>query len=69
MREDVLTKIVEMICNGYVDTILTGVEEQANRFPYLVACTNFISELKVQNILLDFNTIFTDTISDKLFSV
>lgn len=67
MREKELEKIVSMICNGYVDTILVGVEEQKNKFPYLVACTNFMYEMKSKNIQMDFNNIFTDTISDKLF--
>lgn len=56
-----------MVCLGYVDTILTGIEEQECRFPYTIVCANFMSDLKEKNILLDFNTIFTDTISDKLF--
>lgn len=46
MKEDVLIKIVEMICLGYVDTILTGIEEQECRFPYTIACANFMSDLK-----------------------
>lgn len=67
MREDVLIKIVDMICISYVDTILTGIKEQANKFPYTIACANLMSELKEKNIILDFNMIFTDTISDRLF--
>lgn len=67
MREKELEKIVSMICNGFVDTILVGVEEQQNKFPYLVACANFMYELKAKNIQVEFNTVFTDTISDKIF--
>ncbi len=67
MREDVLTKIVEMVCINYVDTILTGIEEEENKFPYTIACANFMSGLKNKNIQIEFNSIFTDICSDKLF--
>lgn len=33
----------------------------------MIAYANFMSDLKEKNILLDFNIIFTGTISDKLF--
>lgn len=46
MKEDVLVKIVEMVCLGYVNNILTGIEEQVCRFLYTIACTNFMSDLK-----------------------
>lgn len=67
MQKDVLKNIVKMVCDGYVETILTGIEEQNELFPYTIACANFISELKDKNILVNFNNIFTDKVSDKLF--
>ena len=67
MKEDVLRKLIESICDGYVDTLITGIEEYEKNFPYTIACANFIYELKQKNILVDFNIIFDDSIVDMLF--
>lgn len=67
MKEDVLRKLIESICDGYVDTLITGIEEYEKNFPYTIACANFIYELKQKNILVDFNIIFDDSIVDMVF--
>lgn len=67
MKEEVLKKLVSMICNDYIDTLLVGIEEHEKDFPYMVACTNFISELNSKNILVEFNDIFIDTVLDKIY--
>lgn len=67
MKEDVLRKLIESICDGYVDTLMTGIEEYEKNFPYTIACANFIYELKQKNILVDFNIIFDDSIVDMVF--
>lgn len=64
MKEDVLRKLIESICDGYIDTLITGIEEYEKNFPYTIACANFIYELKQKNILVDFNIIFDDSIVD-----
>ena len=64
MKGDVLRKLIESICDGYVDTLMTGIEEYEKNFPYTIACANFIYELKQKNILVDFNIIFDDSIVD-----
>ena len=64
MKEDVLRQLIESICDGYVDTLITGIEEYEKNFPYTIACANFIYELKQKNILVDFNIIFDDSIVD-----
>ena len=64
MKEDVLRKLIESICDDYVDTLMTGIEEYEKNFPYTIACANFIYELKQKNILVDFNIIFDDSIVD-----
>lgn len=64
MKGDVLRKLIEPICDGYVDTLMTGIEEYEKNFPYTIACANFIYELKQKNILVDFNIIFDDSIVD-----
>lgn len=67
MKENVLRKLIESICDGYVGTLMTGIEEYEKNFPYTIACANFIYELKQKNILVDFNTIFDDSIIDMVF--
>lgn len=64
MKEAILRKLIESICDGYVDTLMTGIEEYEKNFPYTIACANFIYELKQKNILVDFNIIFDDSIVD-----
>lgn len=64
MKEAILRKLIESICDDYVDTLMTGIEEYEKNFPYTIACANFIYELKQKNILVDFNIIFDDSIVD-----
>lgn len=68
MRDAVLRKIVSMVCDGYVDTIITAIEEDNTKdFPITIACANFIAELKSKNIILELVGTFEDTIIDRIF--
>lgn len=67
MKEAILRKLIESICDGYVDTLITGIDEYEKNFPYTIACANFIYELKQKNIIVDFNIIFDDSIIDMVF--
>lgn len=49
MKDEVLRKIIDFVCDGYIDALLTGIEEYEKDFPYTIACANFISELKRKN--------------------
>lgn len=64
MREEILRQIIVAVCDGFVDTLLTGIEEYEKDFPYTIACANFISELKSKNILVNFYTTFEGHIID-----
>ena len=64
VKEAILRQLIESICDDYVDTLMTGIEEYEKNFPYTIACANFIYELKQKNILVDFNIIFDDSIVD-----
>ena len=33
MKEKVLRKVIESICDGYVDTLITGIDEYEKNFP------------------------------------
>ncbi len=67
MREKALKQIIEVVCEGYADTLLTGIEENAKDFPYTLACSNFIDSLRKRNIIVDFFNTFDDSIIDMVF--
>lgn len=67
MKEEALKKMIALLCDGYVDTLLTGIEECGKDFPYTIACANFIGELKEKNIIVNFFNAFDDSIVDMVF--
>ena len=68
MKENELRKIVSMVCDGYVDTIMDAIEEDNIKgFPITIAVWHFIVELKEKNIIVDINDTFNDLIIDKIF--
>lgn len=67
MREDIMRKLITMICDDYIEALLTGIEEYEQDFPYTIACTNYISELKEKNIIVEFNEVFIDTVRDRIY--
>ena len=67
-EKDALRKIISMVCNGYIDTIMTAIEEDNTKdFPYTIVCANFIAELKEKNIIVELVGTFEDTIIDRIF--
>lgn len=66
MDIEVAKVLASMVCDNYVDLILTNIEEDKARFPYTICCINFISELKKRNINLKFNDIFVDKFINKI---
>lgn len=50
MQKTVLVEIIKSICENFADDILIGVEESSEDFPFTIACTNFIAELKNRGI-------------------
>ena len=67
MKEEMLKKVIEMVCDDYIDALLVGVEEYSRDFPYTIACANFIAELKEKNIIVEFNSIFIDIVRDRIY--
>lgn len=67
MKEEVMKKLISMVCEDYVDTLMVGIEEYQTDFPYTIACSNFISELKSKNIIVEFNDIFIDKVRDRIY--
>lgn len=67
MREEILRRLITLITEDYIDTLLTGIEEYEKDFPYTIACANFMSELKSKNIAVDFYTTFEVSIRDMVY--
>lgn len=67
MKEDAKKKIIAMVCEDYIDTLLIGTKEYSKDFPYTIACANFIGELKEKNIIVEFNDILIDTVKDRIY--
>ena len=66
-KEEALRKIVSIVCEDFVETLITGIEENEKAFPYTIAVANFISELKGKNIIVNLYGTFEDTIIDMLY--
>ena len=45
MNKSILIKLANWICDGYVDVLVTGIEENEHYFPYTIALVHFIDEL------------------------
>lgn len=67
MKEQELRKIVEFVCNGYVDKIMENIEDNKREIPYAIACANYITELKENNIIVGLNDVFIDIVIDRIF--
>lgn len=67
MKEEIIKKVITMVCEDYIDTLIVGIEEYEKDFPYTIACANFISELKSKNIIIEFNDVFIDKVRDKIY--
>ncbi len=68
MKENELRKIISFVCDGYVDTVMTAIEEdEIKDFSITIAVWHFIVELKEKNIIYGLNDAFDDTIIDMIF--
>lgn len=67
MREEMLRKLMALVSEDYIETLLTGIEEYEKDFPYTIACANFMSELKSKNIIVTFYTTFDVSIRDMVY--
>lgn len=67
MREEMLRKLITLVSEDYIETLLTGIEEYEKDFPYTIACANFMSELKSKNIIVNFYTTFDVSIRDMVY--
>lgn len=66
-RDESIRKLIAKVCDDYIDTLLTGINEYSKDFPYTIACANFISELRKKNIITEFDDVFLDSVSDRIY--
>ncbi len=64
MKNDTLRQVLSIICSNFVDTLLNGIEDNKEDFPYILAVVNFINELKEKNILVEYYETFEPKIID-----
>lgn len=57
MKEEISKNIIKQLCNDFVDTICVGLEEYPDEFSCTLVCINFVYELKVKGIYLNFKII------------
>lgn len=62
MNKNIAINVLLNICDGYVDTIMTGLEEEKERLTYTSALIDFISSIGESRI----SEIFLDTFLDKV---
>ncbi|WP_282193136.1 hypothetical protein [Romboutsia ilealis] len=67
MKEEILRKLITLISEDYIETLLTGIKEYEKDFPYTIACANFMSELKSKNIIVDYYKTFEVSIRDMVY--
>lgn len=66
-NKEALLKVVSIISENYIDTLMTGIEGCPKDFPYTIAVANFIAELKSKNIVVNLYGTFEDRITDMVF--
>ena len=66
-NKETLRKVVSLVSENFIDTLMTGIEECPKDFPYTIAVANFIAELKSKNIIVNLFNSFECSIVDMVF--
>lgn len=45
-NKETFLKVVSLVSENFIDSLMTGIEEYQKDFPYTIAVANFIAELK-----------------------
>jgi hypothetical protein len=66
MREQVVIDTITKLCENYVDTIITGLEEDRSNFVHTRAIIDLMTSLKENHIYMGMNDIFTEPFLEKM---
>lgn len=66
VNRSILIKLVDWICDGYADALVTGIEENEHYFPYTIALVHFIDELQRKCIKANYDELVNDSIIDNV---
>ena len=66
-NKEALLKVVSLVSENFVDSLMTGIEEYPKDFPYTIAVANFIAELKSKNIIVSLYNSVESNIVDMVF--
>lgn len=66
-KKDIKQQIARMTANAYRDVLLTGYEEQEDKFFITLSVIDFLAKFKEKKPKYELNDIFTDTIADEIF--
>lgn len=66
MKSDIMKMFAKNIVADFGDVILVGLEEEQEKFPYSMACINFIYELREKGINATLNC-FSEVVRSELY--
>ena len=66
-KKDIKQQIARMTANAYREVLLTGYEEQEDKFFITLSVIDFLAKFKEKKLKFELNDIFTDTIVDEIF--
>lgn len=67
IKENIKKEIARMIANAYYDVLLTGYEEQEEKFVITLSVIDYLATLKEKKIKYGLADVFVDTIVNQMF--
>lgn len=66
-KEKIKKQIARMIADTYYDVLLTGFEEQEERFVVTLSVIDYLATLKEKKVKYSFADVFADTILNQIY--
>ncbi len=67
VRDKIKKQIARMIADTYYDVLLTGFEEQEERFVVTLSVIDYLATLKEKKVKYSFEDVFADTILNQIY--
>ncbi len=67
MKDEIMKIFAKDIMSDFKDVLVVGLEEESERFPYSIACINFIYELKEKGINVNMNY-FSECVRENIYN-